>query len=71
MLKTYVSYYRFSNDVLDSRPLILEGFTGYDDFFLSKLEELPGTDLEALHDKLVDMDKSMLSFQQILAFRVA
>ena len=49
----------------------MSGFTSYDEFFLSKLEELPDQNLELLHEKLIDMDKSMLSFEQMLAFRVA
>ena len=71
MLKSYISYYNFSNDVLESKQLILNSFTSYDEFFLSKLEELPDQNLELLHEKLIDMDKSMLSFEQMLAFRVA
>ena len=70
MVKLYVSYFRLG-DLMDSVE-VLHMFTGYDQFFLKRLQDTENKEkLDSLHEKLIEIEKSDLAFDQVLAFRVA
>ena len=78
-MKMYISYFRLPDNngsLLDSDE-VLKRFSGYENFFIKRLEgvaaggTLTDQELEDFHEKLIEMDKSFMDFNQVLAFRVA
>lgn len=69
-MKLYLSYFRINPAKINYGDVLCR-FTGYKNYFLSRLEQLVGAEREAFKDILGDIDKDYLRFDQILAFRVA
>lgn len=74
ILKLYVSYFTMSQsgiDLVDQAQAVQGRFIGYQTWFIRRLEQLRGRELHSFQDQLSDIDKSHLTFEQVLAFRVA
>ena len=78
-MKMYISYFRLpdNNGSLIDSDDVLNRFSGYENFFIKRLEGVDAggsfsyQELEDFHEKLIEMDKNFLEFNQVLAFRVA
>ena len=73
----YVSYFAMNQGGVDLIDQALNNFEresrffSYAAWFINQLEELRGNQLEWFHERLNEVDKSQLTFDQVLMFRVA